>query len=183
MANSSLKEQIEAAKFALAQNQAIGNQPVGNQPKLVEPVPAQQPASAQPASAQPASAQPASLDQTSATALITRVKSLEEQVSNSQRDLHVLLQKIRNINQKQQSTAPSPIKTSSPAQKTKPAKSLPKRLLLAVVFLAILTVGLLVIVPAGFPALSLETMGITGLGFSPMPEWLKNLGANFASLL
>ncbi len=178
MANSSLKEQIEAAKFALAQNQAIGNQPVGNQPKLVEPVPAQQPASAQ-----PASAQPASLDQTSATALITRVKSLEEQVSNSQRDLHVLLQKIRNINQKQQSTAPNPNKTSSPAQKAKPAKSLPKRLLIAVVFLAILTVGLLVIVPAGFPALSLETMGITGLGFSPMPEWLKNLGANFASLL
>jgi len=173
MANSSLKEQIEAAKFALAQNQAIGNQPVGNQPKLVEPVPAQQ----------PASAQPASLDQTSATALITRVKSLEEQVSNSQRDLHVLLQKIRNINQKQQSTAPNPNKTSSPAQKAKPAKSLPKRLLIAVVFLAILTVGLLVIVPAGFPALSLETMGITGLGFSPMPEWLKNLGANFASLL
>ena len=127
MANPSLKAQIEAAKSALASDLAA--------PSLVTPPPKPPmtpmtpttpimarndiatdagglgadatDASANPISANPISADSKSAHATNAAALDERITRLEAKLSDNQRDLHTLLQKIREISRLQTNSGKS----------------------------------------------------------------------------
>jgi hypothetical protein len=124
MANPSLKAQIEAAKSALASDLAA--------PSLVTPPPKPPmtpttpimarndiatdagglgadatDASANPISANPISADSKSTHATNAAALDERITRLEAKLLDNQRDLHTLLQKIREISRLQTNSGKS----------------------------------------------------------------------------
>ena len=124
MANPSLKAQIEAAKSALASDLAA--------PSLVTPPPKPPmtpttpimarndiatdagglgadatDASANPISANPISADSKSAHATNAAALDERITRLEAKLLDNQRDLHTLLQKIREISRLQTNSGKS----------------------------------------------------------------------------
>ena len=124
MANPSLKAQIEAAKSALASDLAAPSL-VTPPPKppmtLTTPIMARNDiatdagglgadatdASANPISANPISADSKSAHATNAAALDERITRLEAKLLDNQRDLHTLLQKIREISRLQTNSGKS----------------------------------------------------------------------------
>jgi hypothetical protein len=129
MANPNLKAQIEAAKSALASDLAA--------PSLVAPPPKQPMAptmtgddiatDAKPATANsgnavyPVPAGGKSAHTTNATALDERISQLEAKLSDNQRDLHTLLQKIREVSRLQANSGQS--RKSSVENKVAPRRS------------------------------------------------------------
>ncbi|MDA7586774.1 hypothetical protein N8783_02725 [Alphaproteobacteria bacterium] len=139
MANPSLKAQIEAAKSALASDLAA--------PSLVTPPPKPPmtpmtpttpivarndiatdagglgadatDASANPISANPISADSKSAHATNAAALDERITRLEAKLLDNQRDLHTLLQKIREISRLQTNSGKSRKNQATDQAKTK----------------------------------------------------------------
>ncbi|MEK9718852.1 MAG: hypothetical protein VW520_06755 [Candidatus Puniceispirillum sp.] len=111
MANQSLKEQIEAAKSALARG-AVSAMPAVEPPAPRLPIalpqaPDSTPVAPPTAPAAPAAPAPTVTDNgpTSSddmTALAARITVLEEQLASNQRDLQTLIRKIREITRVQQ---------------------------------------------------------------------------------
>ena len=193
MANPSLKAQIEAAKSALASDLAA--------PSLVTPPPKPPmtpttpimacndiatdagglgadatDASANPISANPISADSKSAHATNAAALDERITRLEAKLLDNQRDLHTLLQKIREISRlqtnsgksrKNQATDQAETKASDEARnKAEPHQS--QRSPLVMVAMAIL-IGLV----AGIAYFLVTAKGdLSGL---IMPSWVPTI--------
>jgi len=193
MANPSLKAQIEAAKSALASDLAA--------PSLVTPPPKPPmtpttpimarndiatdagglgadatDASANPISANPISADSKSTHATNAAALDERITRLEAKLLDNQRDLHTLLQKIREISRlqtnsgksrKNQATDQAETKASDEARnKAEPHQS--QRSPLVMVAMAIL-IGLV----AGIAYFLVTAEGdLSGL---TMPSWVPTI--------
>jgi hypothetical protein len=196
MANPSLKAQIEAAKSALASDLAA--------PSLVTPPPKPPmtpmtpttpimarndiatdagglgadatDASANPISANPISADSKSAHATNAAALDERITRLEAKLLDNQRDLHTLLQKIREISRlqtnsgksrKNQATDQAETKASDETRnKAEPRQS--QRSPLVMVAMAIL-IGLV----AGIAYFLVAAKG--GLSALIMPSWVPTI--------
>ena len=118
MSNAKLKEQIEAAKIALVHSAEVGSYadtpPTSNtvtQSPIIETDPApphldsvpKMPHSA--ANAEAAIIGQNTIPQSDLETLEARLKDLEDQIKNQQRDLHTLLQKLRDITAKRKAVA------------------------------------------------------------------------------
>ncbi len=111
MANQSLKEQIEAAKSALARG-AVSAMPAVEPPAPRLPIALPQAPDSTPVAPPTAPAAPAAPAPTvtengptssdDMTALAARITVLEEQLASNQRDLQTLIRKIREITRVQQ---------------------------------------------------------------------------------
>jgi hypothetical protein len=114
MANQSLKEQIEAAKSALARG-AVTAMPAIEPtaphlpialPQAPDRTPVAPPtvstATAVPAAAAPTVTENGSANRDDMTALAARITALEDQLASNQRDLQTLIRKIREITRVQQ---------------------------------------------------------------------------------
>lgn len=108
MANQSLKEQIEAAKSALARG-AVTAMPAVEPPAPPLPMALPQAPSATPVAPPTAPAAPTptvtengAANSDDMTALAARVTALEDQLASNQRDLQTLIRKIREITRVQQ---------------------------------------------------------------------------------
>ena len=109
MANQSLKEQIEAAKSALARG-AVRAMPTIEPPASPLPVALPQASDRMPAGLGTLATSPTTQDLTKKgpdnhddmTALADRVTLLEDQLASNQRDLQTLIRKIREITRVQQ---------------------------------------------------------------------------------
>lgn len=108
MANQSLKEQIEAAKSALARG-AVSAMPAVEPPAPRLPIALPQAPDSTPVAPPTAPAAPAPTatengptNSDDMTALAARITVLEEQLASNQRDLQTLIRKIREITRVQQ---------------------------------------------------------------------------------
>ena len=118
MSNAKLKEQIEAAKIALVHSAEVGSytdtpSTSGTIPQIssMETDPAQPDVDGvskmphPPANAEAPTIGQEKITQSDLETLEARLKDLEDQIKNQQRDLHTLLQKLRNITAKSQAVA------------------------------------------------------------------------------
>ena len=118
MSNAKLKEQIEAAKIALVHSAEVGSfaetpTTSGSVTKIpsIETDPAQPHVDSMSEMSQsPANAETPIIGQDTITqsdfeTLEARLQDLENQIKNQQRDLHTLLQKLRDITAKSQAVA------------------------------------------------------------------------------
>ena len=118
MSNAKLKEQIEAAKIALVHSAEVGS--YAETPSTygtVTPIPSAETESTKPhvdsvskAPRPPADAEAPiigrdTISQSALKTLEARLKEIEDQIKNQQRDLHTLLQKLRDITAKSQAVA------------------------------------------------------------------------------
>ena len=108
MANQSLKEQIEAAKSALARG-AVTAMPAAEPPAPPPPMALPQAPGTTPVAPPTAPAAPTptvtengSANSDDMTTLAARVTALEDQLASNQRDLQTLIRKIREITRVQQ---------------------------------------------------------------------------------
>ena len=115
MSNAKLKEQIEAAKIALVHSAEVGSytdtpSTSGTIPQIssMETDPAQPDVDGvskmphPPANAEAPTIGQEKITQSDLETLEARLKDLEDQIKNQQRDLHTLLQKLRDITAKSQ---------------------------------------------------------------------------------
>ena len=112
MANQSLKEQIEAAKSALARGAVTAmpavEPPAPPLPMALPQAPDSKPVAPPTTPAAAAAAPPITVTENGAansddmTALAARVTALEDQLASNQRDLQTLIRKIREITRVQQ---------------------------------------------------------------------------------
>ena len=127
MANLSLKEQIEAAKSALARGAVTAmpavEPPAPPLPMALPQAPGTTPVAPPTASAAPAAPTPTVTETGTAnsddmTALASRVTALEDQLASNQRDLQTLIRKIREITRVQQdgpsATGTEKVRTARP---------------------------------------------------------------------
>ena len=124
MANQSLKEQIEAAKSALARG-AVSAMPAVEPPAPRLPIALPQAPDSTPVAPPTAPAAPAPpatengpTNSDDMTALAARITVLEEQLASNQRDLQTLIRKIREITRVQQdgpsATGTEKVRTARP---------------------------------------------------------------------
>jgi len=122
MSNAKLKEQIEAAKIALVHsaenNRPVADEDAGRMPEQAamgrsEPANPSTNSRIMAAAPAPLSQMPSEISgqdtipKSDYDILEARIKGLEEQIQNQQRDLHTLLQKLRDITAKsKQASAP-----------------------------------------------------------------------------
>ena len=123
MSNAKLKEQIEAAKVALVHSVEIGTSAdMPKTPDTMARVPSTSENHVQPQITRPADNTQTATNPNTRTSdqdmsshemmpqieyneLETRLRGLEDKISNQQRDLHTLLQKLRDITAKSQAAA------------------------------------------------------------------------------